>query len=108
VLSLFDALTFLVPGSDGSCRALLEVMAMGIPGIVSSRGLLSETVRDGQTGRVVTEDPDALTDVFHELWSDPARWQTLGKAAREYVLANHTIPQAAERLEGFYTRLLER
>jgi glycosyltransferase involved in cell wall biosynthesis len=105
VLSLVDALVFLVPGSDGSCRALLEAMSMGIPGIVSRRGVLPETVRDHETGRVVSEDPDELAAAFHDLWRDPARWRAFGKAARESILAHHTIARAARRLERFYGAL---
>ena len=106
VLSTFDALTFLVPGSDGSCRALLEAMSMGIPAITSQRGLLPETVRDRETGRVLPEDPKALAAAFEELWAEPDRWRAYGKAARDHVLHHHTIPHAAERLERFYTKLL--
>jgi glycosyltransferase involved in cell wall biosynthesis len=102
MLSLFAALAFLVPGSDGSCRAVLEAMSMGIPAVVSRRGILPKIVKDRETGRVVAEDPEELANVFHELWCEPARWQSFGKAAREYVLGHHTIPQAAERLEGLY------
>jgi glycosyltransferase involved in cell wall biosynthesis len=31
VLRCFDVFTFLVPGSDGGCRALLEAAACGFP-----------------------------------------------------------------------------
>ncbi|MCZ6823138.1 MAG: glycosyltransferase family 4 protein [Deltaproteobacteria bacterium] len=106
VLSTFDALTFLVPGSDGSCRALLEAMSMGIPAITSQRGLLPEIVRDRETGRVLPEDETALAGAFEELWSEPARWRSYGEAARAYVARHHTFEHAAERLERFYTELL--
>ncbi len=106
VLSLFDALVYLVPGSDGSCRAVLEAMAMGIPAIVSSRGMLPEIVRNGETGRIVREDPEVLADVLRDVWRDPASWQTFGKAAREAVRIAFTIPYVAGRLEQFYARLL--
>ncbi len=108
VLSLFDALAFLVPGSDGSCRALLEAMAMGIPAITSLRGILPETVRDRETGRVLPEDPNALAGAFEELWCEPVRWHSYGKAARAYIVGHHTIAHAAGRLEAFYAQLLSR
>jgi glycosyltransferase involved in cell wall biosynthesis len=60
MLSLFAALAFLVPGSDGSCRAVLEAMSMGIPAVVSRRGILPEIVKDRETGRIVAEDPEEL------------------------------------------------
>jgi len=106
VLSLCDALAFIVPGSDGSCRAVLEAMAQEIPVIASQRGMLPEIVADGETGRVVPEDADAWAEVFVELWREPERWRGLGKAARRRVLERHTPALAAERLEQFYARLV--
>jgi glycosyltransferase involved in cell wall biosynthesis len=106
VLSLFDALVFLVPGSDGSCRAVLEAMALEIPVIASARGVLPETVGDGEAGRIVAEDPEALAETLVDLWREPARWRALGKAGRRRVLERHTPALAAERLEAFYARLV--
>lgn len=106
VLSLFDALVFLVPGSDGSCRAVLECMALEIPVIASPRGILPDTVADGETGRIVPEDADALAAAFVDLWREPERWRALGKAARRRVLERYTPALAAERLESFYASLL--
>jgi glycosyltransferase involved in cell wall biosynthesis len=106
VLALFDALAFVVPGSDGSCRAVLEAMAQEIPVIASERGVLPETVADGETGRVIPEDPDAWAEAFVDLWRAPERWRALGKAARRRVLERHTPALAAERLEQLYARIL--
>jgi glycosyltransferase involved in cell wall biosynthesis len=106
VLSLFDALVFLVPGSDGSCRAALEAMALEIPVIASPRGILPDLVGDGETGRIVAEDPDALAAALVEVWRDPERWRALGKAARRRVVERHALPLAAERLERFYSGLV--
>jgi glycosyltransferase involved in cell wall biosynthesis len=103
VLSLLEALVFLVPGSDGSCRALLEAMSMGIPGIVSHRGVLPETVCHERHGLVVSESSQELASAFYDLWLDPARWQAFGRAARESVLENHSIEKAAGELERFYS-----
>lgn len=106
VLALLDALVFLVPGSDGSCRAVLEAMAMEVPTVASRRGILPETVADGETGRLVDERPDALADAFVDLWRHPAEWQARGKRARDRVLERHTVELQAERLERFYGDVL--
>ncbi len=95
VLAQLDALVFLVPGSDGSCRAVLEAMALGIPAIASRRGVLPELVCDGETGRVVDEDADALAACMREVWSDPAAWQRRGEAARRRALELHSIERNA-------------
>lgn len=106
-LALMDALVFLVPGSDGSCRAVLETMSMEIPTIASRRGILPETVADGETGALCDETPESLAAAYCDLWRDPARWQARGKAARRRILDNHTIALQAERLERHYRSLSE-
>jgi glycosyltransferase involved in cell wall biosynthesis len=105
VLSVLDALVFLVPGSDGSCRAVLESMAMGIPTIATRRGTLPETVIDGETGCLVDEDPEALADALVDLAQQRDVWRLRGESARRRVVACHGVGQAAERLDRFYTRL---
>ncbi len=106
-LALMDALVFLVPGSDGSCRAVLETMSMEIPTIASRRGVLPETVASGETGVLCDETPESLAVAYDDLWREPARWQARGKAARRRILEHHTIALQAERLERFYRSLLE-
>ncbi len=99
VLALMDALVFLVPGSDGSCRAVLETMAMGIPTIGSRRGILAELVHHEDTGLVCDESSGALAAAFESLASDSAAWQLRSKAARAAALSSHTIGIHAERLD---------
>ena len=101
-IALMNALAFIVPGSDGSCRAVLETMAMEIPTIASRRGVLPETVGSGETGLLCDETPEALAAAFADLWRDPARWQARGKAARKRILEKHTVALQAERLERHY------
>ena len=105
VLALLDALVFLVPGSDGSCRAVLEAMAMEVPTIASRRGVLPETVVAGRTGELVDERVEALAAALGDVWRNPADWAARGKAARERVLAHFTVAHQAERLEAFYSGL---
>ncbi|MEE9280836.1 MAG: glycosyltransferase family 4 protein [Myxococcota bacterium] len=105
LISLLDVLVFLVPGSDGSCRAVLEAMSMEVPVISSRRGMLPEIVRDGETGLLVDEDPEALAAAMCDVRHDPARWRSRGEAARAAVLENHTVQRHAEDLEKFYASL---
>jgi glycosyltransferase involved in cell wall biosynthesis len=106
VLALVDALVFLVPGSDGSCRAVLEAMAMEIPTIATRRGILPDTVTDGETGRLVDESPEALAEALLDVWQNPEAWALRGKAARRRVLARHTTGAQADRLERFYREVI--
>jgi len=81
-LRVANVFTLLVPGSDGTCRALLEAAACGLPAVVTRRGALAEIVIDGQTGLVVDEDPEALASAWFRLLDEPALAAQMGAAAR--------------------------
>ena len=106
VLRSMDLFTFLVPGSDGTCRALLEAAACGIPAVVTRRGALPEIVDDGRTGLVVSEDPEALAAAWQSLLEDAPRRRRLGDAARERALRSFDPAAQATALSAFYRRLV--
>jgi glycosyltransferase involved in cell wall biosynthesis len=102
-LASLDAQVFLVPGSDPTCRALREGMALGVPSVATRRGLLPDLVDDGVTGLLADETPDALAGAFVRLAGDPALRRRLGaaaaaKAEREFD-AHAVAAQLGEALE---------
>lgn len=105
-LAALDAKVFLVPGSDGSCRALREAMAMGVPAIVADRGMLPEIVEDGVTGRVVADTAQGLAEAFIEL-SDTARRSAMASAAGERARRDFDVRRLAENVEAVYQELLD-
>jgi glycosyltransferase involved in cell wall biosynthesis len=107
VLASIDFKIFLVPGSDGSCRAVREAMALGKPVIAARRGLLPELVRHGETGLVVDDSPEYLAEAIVRLAADPPLRERLGRAAREDALRRFSPGTQAAAVEGFYRRLLE-
>ncbi|HTO70660.1 MAG TPA: glycosyltransferase family 4 protein [Myxococcota bacterium] len=102
VLALMQALVFLVPGSDGSCRAVLETMAMGVPALVSRRGILPELVGADEAGVACEEDAAALAAQLGSIARDPAAWRARGEAARSRAVARFAIDRYAERCEALY------
>jgi L-malate glycosyltransferase len=106
-VAAFDALLFLVPGSDGTCRALREAMAMGKPAIGARRGLIPDIVDDGATGLVIDDTPQNIADAIVRLASDPARRADMGRRAREKALAQYDIRTQAREIHAFYTELLK-
>jgi len=104
-LRALDALCFLVPGSDGGCRAVLEAAASGVPAVVSRRGALPEIVVDSQTGRLVDEQPEGLADGLDELLSAPGRCRSLGAAARTRAESSFSPERLARDLERIYAVL---
>jgi glycosyltransferase involved in cell wall biosynthesis len=106
VLRASDVFTFLVPGSDGTCRALLEAAACGIPAVVTRRGALPEIVLHGETGLVVDETPDALAEAWGALLEDPERRVRLGRQAAERAVREFDPERLASRVLAFYETLL--
>jgi glycosyltransferase involved in cell wall biosynthesis len=102
VLRAIDVFTYLVPGSDGTCRALLEAQACGIPAVTTRRGALPEIVVDGQTGLVVDEDPAALAAAWAALLGDGLRRRAMGDAARRRAKACFAPERLADEVLALY------
>jgi glycosyltransferase involved in cell wall biosynthesis len=107
VMGALDVFTLLMPGFDGTARAVREALALGIPCVVSDFGMLPEVVRHGQTGLVVPmDDPAALAQAWYELATNVARRQAMADAARRDAEARFRIELVGPCLEEFYARLL--
>ncbi|MBI2921031.1 MAG: glycosyltransferase family 4 protein [Planctomycetes bacterium] len=105
VLASIDFKVFLVPGSDGSCRAVREAMAMGKPVVAARRGLLPELVRDGETGLLVDDTPENLAEALVRMATDAPLRERLGRAAREDALRRFSPDTQAAAIEAFYKRV---
>ena len=92
VLNLFDFKVFLYPGSDGACRAVREAMACGKPVIATKRGILPELIKDGETGILVDENPQALAKAMITLFRENQHRLELARTARKYA-QNALSPQ---------------
>ena len=102
VLDAMDVKVFLVPGTDGSCRALREAMAMGKPAIAARRGMLDQIVQDGTTGLVVDGSPQQLADAMVRLALDAKACRAMGQAALHVARTRFTLKRQAERVEAVY------
>jgi glycosyltransferase involved in cell wall biosynthesis len=97
-----DVITYLVPGSDGTCRALLEAMACGLPAVVTRRGALPEIVLDSDTGLVVDETPEALAAAWGTLLADDELRVRMGTAARARAERHFSPAAFAQRVAELY------
>jgi len=85
---------------------LLEAMASGVPVVQPRRGGLTEIVeRTGGGLLVAQDDPEALADGLHTLFSDRALRARLAACAFDGVRAHHTVSQSASRLLDVYASL---
>jgi glycosyltransferase involved in cell wall biosynthesis len=103
-----DALIWITPGNDASCRAVLQAMAAGRPVLGSRLGSIPSMVEDRVTGALADADDVAdLTRAMLALARDPARSRALGEAGRARALERYGRRARAERLLAFYRRILE-
>ena len=85
VLNLFDYKIFLVPGSDGSCRAVRESLACGKPVIATRKGMLPELIRDGETGLLIEDRPADLARAMLAMYRNSGFRLQSSRAARQYA-----------------------
>ena len=70
--------------TDTFGNVVLEALASGVPAIVTPDGGPKTIVRDGETGRIVTDEEFAAA--IAEILADAAGHEAMRKAAREYAL----------------------
>jgi glycosyltransferase involved in cell wall biosynthesis len=105
-LGCFDIKVFLVPGTDGACRAVREAMAMGIPVISSRRGMLPEIIDDGINGLVIDDTPENLSRAIERLVSNPSLRKEMGAKARLKALSEFSMSSYGARVEEVYRSIV--
>jgi len=105
MIAMFDLFIMMRAGSDGSARALREVMAMGKPAIVSDMGMLPELVEDGKTGFVVQPEEHMLAEKVMALLSDKEMRNTFGINARASAVEKWDYSLQAQKMAEFYKKL---
>lgn len=79
--------------------AVLEASHSGVPCVAPRRFAFPETIRDGETGKLVeTYGADELSGVLATLLSSPAQLESMGRAAQNYVWREWTWEAAANRI----------
>jgi glycosyltransferase involved in cell wall biosynthesis len=77
----------------------LEAMACARPVVAVRDGGLVESVRDGQTGLLVSRDAQAMADAIRRLLHDPGLRERLGRAGRAAVEAEWRWDRYARDLD---------
>lgn len=107
-LACMDAKVFLTPGSDGSCRAVREAMAMGVPVVAARRGHLVDMIDPGRNGFLIDDDPDQLADRLIEMAEDRDATQRMSAAAAEDARTRWGLAHQASQVRAFYDAVLAR
>ena len=106
VLAALDCAVLLGAGSEESCRAVLEAMAVGLPVVAAPVGAVPEIVVDGETGWLVEPAAHAVADCLDAALADRGRSRRMGAAGRRRVEALFTPPRRAALVEDAYVRVL--
>jgi glycosyltransferase involved in cell wall biosynthesis len=86
---------------------LLEAMASGVPVVQPRRGAFIEIVeRTGGGLLVAPDDPDALADGLHRMWTDRALMTELADRAWSGVRTKYDIRASAARMADVYAAVI--
>jgi glycosyltransferase involved in cell wall biosynthesis len=70
---------------------VFEYMAAGLPVVSSNIGQLSELIQNEYCGFLYRPgDSEALSKILLRLMKDPKLRKTVGAAAKDYIIQNHT------------------
>ncbi len=87
---------------------LLEAMAAGVPVVATDVNGSRDIVRHGETGLLVPpDDPQALAAALAELLWNPARAESMARAALRRVFKEYSIEKMLDRVEGVYRDVLD-
>jgi glycosyltransferase involved in cell wall biosynthesis len=98
---------FLMPGSDGSCRAVREAMALGIPVIAARRGMLPEIIENNREGLIIDDSPENLADAMMTLIENPGIRQAMGQNARQKAREEFDLEKQTKKIEAIYEEVLK-
>jgi glycosyltransferase involved in cell wall biosynthesis len=106
VLAAMDVYVLMTPGSEGSCRAVLEAMAVGKAVVATRVGALQDIVLDGETGILVA--PHAQTALAHaisRLLRAQEQARQMGLRGRQRIEHGFSRPRQVEEVLQLYHQL---
>jgi glycosyltransferase involved in cell wall biosynthesis len=103
-----DVFTLLMPGFDGTARAVREAMAMGKPCVVTDIGMLPEIIEPEHTGLVTPLEVEGLAAAWLRLVDDADTRKRIGRQALEAAEKRFRLDDMAAQLEQTYLRWLEK
>lgn len=92
--------------TEGLGVVIIEAISYGCPVVATSVGGIPDLVKDGVTGRLVSQkDPAALADAIVGLLEDPRLATRLAEGGLRHVNAEYDWGAVIERLESVYRRV---
>lgn len=108
-LNSADAFVFVPRHPEGHPWAIVEAMAAGLPIISTDRGAITESVRDGENGFIVSaENPTELAERISYFCDSPEDAQKMGKSSRQRYESDFTSERMAGRYRQIFNEILSR
>jgi glycosyltransferase involved in cell wall biosynthesis len=93
--------------SEGFGQVIIEAMAAGKPVVGSNMAPLTEIIREGETGFMVSrDDPPAIAKAVAWLLAHPRQAQAMGKHGQERVNNHFSAGRMAEQTLSLYDQVL--
>jgi phosphatidylinositol alpha-1,6-mannosyltransferase len=91
---------------EGFGMVLVEAQACGRPVLAGASGGAPETLRDGETGRIVCcDDPNVIAEAVIDMLSDADALDRMGAAARSWAVERFDWDKIAAMAEAVFTEL---
>ena len=107
-LSCMNFKVFLMPGTDGACRAVREAMALKIPVIAARRGMLPEIIQHEVDGLIIDDTPENLYNAILYMIENPDHRLRMGENAFRKAQLHFNPVAQARKVEDIYRQVLER
>jgi glycosyltransferase involved in cell wall biosynthesis len=105
VMASLDIFSLLMPGFDGTARAVREAMALGKPCVVSDFGMLPDIVPHEKAGLICSINADELAAAWLRLIQNRELRNQLGQGALEHARKHFRMERVGPCLETFYQGL---
>jgi glycosyltransferase involved in cell wall biosynthesis len=107
-LACLNFKVFLVPGTDGACRAVREAMAMRIPVIAANRGMLPEIIENGVDGMIIRDTPEELAKSILFLIENPDLRCMMAENAYQKARRLFDLEKQSRKVAAIYETVLSR
>jgi len=107
-LSCMNFKVFLMPGTDGACRAVREAMALKIPVIAARRGMLPEIIQHEADGLIIDDTAENLYNAILYMIEHPDHRKMMGENAFHKAQLHFNPVIQTQRIEEIYREVIAR
>lgn len=93
--------------SESFGMSIVEAQTFGVPAIISANGGLSEIVRDGVNGIVLSDLLNMNIERIYKIWKDKDLYHEFSKNAKEISQNRYNVNKEVDSLARLYTDLLK-